>query len=280
MKKIAFIIILIVGIAFSFFFWGGNKLTEYTIKNRIKELRDSTNFNNANFFSFSELDTLPSLLSNYFNTVLIDSSVKPNFITLGQTAYIKTDEDSDWKVMNASECFTATKPNFIWNSSLRNNEFFWVQSVDSYINGDGNMLIKLNSSITISDAWNIEMNKSGLFRYLSEAVFFPTSLLPNKDLQWNILDTNTAEIKFSDKGNSVVAKVFFSENGTIKKMETYDKFRSTFSGFAKTLYTIYYSKYKWLTKNYYTPTHFEVEWDLPEGKFKYGKFDITNINYE
>ncbi|MEE9430605.1 MAG: DUF6544 family protein [Melioribacteraceae bacterium] len=280
MKRVILLIIIIVSFAFMFFFWGGNKLTAHTIKTKIEELRDSTNFNKKNIFTLAELDSLPQLLSKYFETVLVDNSLKPNFITLGQTAYIKTDEDSEWMKIDATECFTTVQPNFLWNSTLQNSDLFWVQSIDSYIHGNGNMLIKLNSSITIADAWNVEMDKSGLFRYFSEALFFPTSLLPNKNLHWNVLDSNTAEVKFVDEANSIVAKVFFAKDNTIEKIETMDKFRTTHGGYVKTPYTIYYSNYKWLNENYFVPTHFEVEWDLPDGKFRYGKFDVTHIKYE
>ncbi|MCP5062042.1 MAG: hypothetical protein GY936_06205 [Ignavibacteriae bacterium] len=280
MKKIVFTIITVVSLVFLFFFWGGNLLTKYSINNKITQLRDSTNFSNKGIFTYNQLDSLPPLLNTYFKTVLNDSVTKPNFVTLAQIAHIKTDEDSEWMQLEANEYFTTKQPNFLWDSKLQSSKFFWVQSIDSYINGKGNMLIKLNSSLTISDTWSIEMDKSGLFRYISEALLFPTSLLPSKNLQWNILDSNVAEIKFSDKENSVVCKVFFTEDGTINKMQTLDKYRTTNAGYMKTLYTIYYSNNKWLTQDYFVPTHFEVEWNLPKGKFKYGKFDITNITYE
>ncbi len=280
MKKIVFIIITVVSLVFLFFFWGGSLLTKYSIDSKITQLRDSTNFSDKDIFTYSQLDSLPPLLKTYFKTVLIDSVPKPNFISLAQTAQIKTDENSEWMQLDANEYFTTDQPNFLWDSKLQSSKFFWVQSIDSYINGKGNMLIKLNSSITISDTWSIEMDKSGLFRYISEALLFPSYLLPNKNLQWNILDSNIAEIKFTDDKNSVVCKVYFAEDGTINKMQTLDKYRTTNSGYMKTLYTIYYSNYKWLTKKYFVPTHFEVEWDLPEGNFRYGKFDITNITYE
>ena len=38
---------------------------------------------------FAELDSLPTILKTYFRTVLKENAPKPNFITLGQTAFIK-----------------------------------------------------------------------------------------------------------------------------------------------------------------------------------------------
>jgi hypothetical protein len=182
--------------------------------------------------------------------------------------------------LEAQEFFTTQSPNYLWDARLQTNKFFWVKTIDSYINGKGNMLIKVNSSITITDAWNIEMNKSGLFRYFSEALLFPTSLLPSQNLLWNILDSNKAEIKFKDKNNSIVAKVFFNREGMIEKIATEDKYRSTKKGYMKTHYTIYYSNYKLIKDKFIIPMHYEVEWSLPNGKFRYGKFDVKNIFYE
>jgi hypothetical protein len=162
---------------------------------------------------------------------------------------------------------------------MKSSNFFWVNAIDSYINGKGNMLIKLNSSITVADSWGIELDKSGLFRYISEAVLFPTELLPSQNLLWNILDSNTAEIKFTDGELSVVAKLFFNSENLISKIETFDKYRALEEGYERSMYTIYLSEYKKL-KGFMIPTYIEAEWDLKSGKFMYGKFSIVNIEYE
>ena len=280
MKKVVFTAIIVVSILFLFLFWGGGAITEHTLNNNIKGLRSTIKTDDKKVFTYKKIENLPPQLYKYFHTVLTDSFYIPRFVNVRQTARFRTTKNSSWLPVKAKEYFTTKKPNYIWDAEIRTNIFFWVKTVDSYINGKGNMLIKINSSITISDDYNIEMNKSGLFRYFSEAVFFPTSLIPNDSLVWNILDTNIAEIKFKDNSNSIVAKVYFNNTGTIDKITTYDKYRTTKSGYAKTLYTIYYSKYKWYDEKCFIPTHYELEWDLPEGKFRYAKFDIIKINYE
>ena len=163
---------------------------------------------------------------------------------------------------------------------MKTSKFFWVNAIDSYINGKGNMLIKLNSSITVADSWGIELDKSGLFRYISEAVFFPTKLLPTKNLLWNILDSNVAEIKFTNSANSIVAKLYFDSEYKITKIETYDKYRALEEGFEKSLYTIYFYNYETVNELFKVPKKMEVEWDLASGKFNYGKFNIEKIIYE
>ncbi|MCB9207888.1 MAG: hypothetical protein H6609_00820 [Ignavibacteriales bacterium] len=280
MKKILLIVVTVLFVLFIFFFWGGSVFTKISIENKIEELRDSTNFKSKELFTYQSLEDQPILIQSFFKKVLPDNIYKPNFVTIKQTAEIKTDVHSDWIPLKSNQYFTTKKPNYIWNSVMQNSKYFWVNSIESYTGNKGNMLIKLNSSITIGDSWGIELDKSGLFQYILGAVFFPTTLLPNENLFWNILDTNTAEIKFTNNELSVVAKLFFNEDYTISKIETFDKYRALESGYEKSLYTIYFSDYKNLENGYLVPKYFELEWDLKDGKFKYGKFTINDIIYE
>lgn len=279
MKKLLTAVIILLTVVFLFFFWGGSLLNQYTINNVVSELKDSINFSDKKLFTYKELDNQPELIKKYFRSVVSDSSFFPKFVKVEQTAEFKTDLKSEWKPLEADQYFTTESTNFIWISEMKTSKFFWVNAIDSYINGEGNMLIKFNSSITIADSWGIELDKSGMFRYISEAVLFPTKLLPSEYLLWNILDSTTAEIKFIDGDNSIVAKLFFDSEYKISRIETFDKYRALAQGYEKSLYTIYFTKYKRIN-GFMVPTYIEVEWDLVSGKFKYGKFSINKIIYE
>ena len=280
MKKIILTVIAILFLIFLFFFWGGEVYTSYSINSKIEELRDSANLNSNEIFTFSQIDNQPVLLKNFFTAVIKDSSKAPNFITLSQSGEMKTEEKSNWLKVKAREVFTTSTPELLWDGEIGNSKFFWVEIIDSYLKHKGKSLVKINSSLTIGDSKGIEIDKSNLFKYLSEAVFFPTSLLPNPNLHWHILDTNSAEIKFTDSNTSVVAKFFFNKNGTINKIETLDKFLSKNSSFKESLFTVYFYKYRWVNNAFFIPTYFEVEWNLEKGKMKFGKFKIDNIKYE
>jgi len=280
MKKFLITIILILTLIFLFFFWGGTVLTKMSIENKISSLKDSINFSNEVLYTHSILEEQPELIRQYFKSTIADSVSIPKFITVNQSAQFKTDLKSEWMPLTATQYFTTESPNFLWVSEMQNSNFFWVNAIDSYIKGKGNMLIKFNSSITIADSWGLELDKSGLFRYISEAVLFPTKLLPSKNLFWNVLDSNIAEIKFTDGEISVVAKLFFNKQNLIERIETFDKYRALDNGYERSLYTIYLTDYKNVENKFTIPTYIEVEWQLPTGKFKYGKFNIDSVKYE
>jgi hypothetical protein len=280
MKKFLLTLIFILFLIFLFLFWGGALFTKMSIEATISELKDSINFTKKELFTHDKLADQPELIRNYFHSTISDSVFVPKFVTLKQSAQFKTDLNSDWITLKATQYFTTATQNFLWFSEMQTSKFFWVNAIESYIEGKGNMLIKLNSSITIADSWGLELDKSSLFRYISEAVLFPTQLLPSKKLSWSILDTNIAEIKFKDSGTSVVAKIYFNNDSTIEKIETRDKYRAQNREFKESLYTIYFSDYKRFDESFLVPSYFELEWELEEGKFKYGKFIIESITYE
>lgn len=280
MKNIVIGIIVILSLFFLFLFWGGSFFTKLSIDQTVEEIREQIDFSKNEYFVQSQIENEPELIKGFFSSVITDSVIVPKFVTVKQSAQFKTDVNADWMPITATQYFTTEKINFLWDSEMQTSKFFWVNAIDSYINRKGNMLIKFNSSVTVADSWGLELDKSGIFRYISEAVLFPTSLLPNENLKWDVLDSNIAEIKFTDNDISVVAKLFFDSSQRINKIETFDKYRALESGYKKSLYTIYLSKYKTFNNSFTVPTYIEVEWDLKSEKFKYGKFTIDSILYE
>ncbi len=131
------------------------------VEKTINDLRDSIDFSSNELFSYSELHNQPVLLQKYFTSVSANSVNKPKFITVKQTAKFKTEPNSDWKPISAVQYFTTKQPNFLWFSQMESSSILWINAIDSYINGKGNMLIKLNSSITVADSWGVGC--SGIF---------------------------------------------------------------------------------------------------------------------
>ena len=54
------------------------------------------------------------------------------------------------------------------------------------------MLWKLFSAVTLVNFGGREIDQSALVRYLTEAVYFPTALLPSRTLRWEELDSDSA----------------------------------------------------------------------------------------
>ena len=62
------------------------------------------------------------------------------------------------------------------------------------------MLWKLFSAITLVNFGGREIDQSALVRYLTEAVYFPTALLPSRTLRWEELDADSARATLVSPG--------------------------------------------------------------------------------
>jgi hypothetical protein len=62
---------------------------------------------------------------------------------------------------------------------------------DMYLNGKGNMHVKLMSAIKIVNAKGKEMDEASLMRYFNEMQWFPSSLVSD-NVTWEAIDANSA----------------------------------------------------------------------------------------
>ena len=132
MKKFVLSLIGILFLVFLFLFWGGAVFTKLSLENSVSSLKDSIDFSKKEVFNYSEIEDLPLLLQNYFKGTIKDSTLKPQFITVKQTADFKTELKSDWLPLSATQYFTTNEPNFLWFSEMKTSSFFWVNAIDSY----------------------------------------------------------------------------------------------------------------------------------------------------
>ena len=93
-------------------------------------------------------------------------------------------------------------------------------------NGDvdaGHMFWKLLSALTLVNFGGPEVDRAALSRYLSEAVFFPTALLPSKSLTWEPDTNESAKATLTHQGNSVSAIFHFNEKGQVTHLQSSDR---------------------------------------------------------
>ena len=91
---------------------------------------------------------------------------------------------------------------FSWDAKVRILPLFHVRVRDAYADGAGSGQVQLLSALTVaSDKNNPELNSSSLHRYLAEAVWYPSALLPSAGVQWSSIDNRRALATLTDFGN-------------------------------------------------------------------------------
>lgn len=91
--------------------------------------------------------------------------------------------------------------------------------------GKGNTLFRILSCFTVIDNDGLDLDQSNLVRYLSEACYYPTALLPSHRVRWSPVDSHHAKATLTH-GKQQVSGVFeFDDEGRMVSMKSKDRCR-------------------------------------------------------
>lgn len=220
-------------------------------------------------FGYEQLSGLPEPVQRYFKHVLKDGQPYISNIRLKHDGKFKSGLKKDWVNIEGEQYFTTEKPGFIWKGKT---PMFVAR--DMYIADKGKLVVSLFSLFNIVNAQGEKYNQGELLRWLGESVWFPTNLLPNKNLQWSAIDNLSAKLTFNYDGLFVFYTVRFNDSGEITQIETkrYYGEENLETWIGKL------TEYKEIN-GIIIPTTIEAVWKLKAGDFSYAKFNVKVIDY-
>lgn len=231
--------------------------------------------------NLDEVDALPALLKKYFQLVLQDGAPIIRHASLTQTGGFRVRPDMQgWSSMRARQVFACQPKGFVWNAVITIFGGLPVHVCDSYIAGHGSMRGKLLALFTIIDAQHQrELDEAALQRFLAEAVWFPSALLPSQGVRWKALDEHHAEATISDGTITTSLQFEFNSDGEIVSVYAPARFREVAGKFITTPWKGRLSNYIQIG-HYRVPQQAEVEWHLQQQIYPYWKASIKDIQYD
>ena len=118
-----------------------------------------------------------------------------------------------------------------------------------------------------------------LQRYLAEAVWFPTALLPSEGVSWSEIDDGTAMATLKDSGTTVSLECRFNKVGEITGVFTPGRYREVDGRYELTPWGGHFRNYEERV-GIRIPVDADVEWQLPGGDLPYWKGRIVEIEYD
>lgn len=253
----------------------------FNFKNIIKKesselLNRSENIENRNIDK-DDISTLPTVIQSWLkHSGVVGKPIIEN-VSLTQELELKLKpEQQGWKKGSAEQYFTIQPPAFNWNLNAKMNTLLNIAGRDKFENGNGEMLIKLQSLISIIDVKNNKkVNQATLQRYLAEIVWFPSAALSNY-IKWEEIDENSARatMKFNDtKGTGIF---YFDKKGQFKKFVAM-RFKDPNDN-EPTEWTVIASKTE-ERNGIKIPTECEASWNMKSGQWTWLKLRIKHIEY-
>lgn len=182
--------------------------------NRLKTAASSTN---DTWVNFSTLENLPPPVKRYFHHVLTDGQPLIKTTWLTQKGTLRTETQSQrWLSFDARHFIAPTAMGFVWKARVSTPLATHIGVIDSYDGGIGAGRVNLFSAIPIAAAANVpELNSGALHRFLAEAVWYPTALLPQAGVRWSPIDDFSARAELTDRGITVSLDFRFNERGEV-----------------------------------------------------------------
>ncbi len=261
--------------------WVGAEIWKHDTTSIIKHLQEERLESEQGVVDLSEVDSLPQPVRRYFRYALRDGQSLIREAKLYQFGGFRTTpEASEWSDMHAIQHFFPSQSGFVWNARINMIAWFKVNVRDVYRNGAAAMTGKLAGIFPVVDeADDPELNAAALQRYLAEAVWFPTAMLPSQGVEWQPIDASSASATIRDGDNSASLVFHFAETGEVTRIFAADRYRAVDGEYLATPWTCHLGEYV-LQDSMHVPSSGTVEWHLPEGKFAYWRGEITHFEYQ
>jgi hypothetical protein len=229
-------------------------------------------------YSSADLAGLPDPVQRYFETVLTDGQPYVRTARLQQDGEVLLgDADGEYKPLTATQHVTVDPPGFVWDADVEMAPLVSARVIDAYAEGGGWLRATLFGSITVADVEsNPQMNEGELLRYLAEAVWLPTALLPACGVTWEPIDDATARMTLEHAGSTASLDVHFDDQGHVERVHG-ERYRQEDDAYAP--WTGYFREYR-TYDGMAIPTAGEVEWNLPEGDRPYWRGRIVDVEYQ
>lgn len=234
-----------------------------------------------NRVSFDKLAGLPAPVDRYFRRVLKDGQPMIRSARLVHEGQFRSRPGDDgWTSMKAVEYFSADPPGFVWDADIGVAPMMNVNVRDAYLDGKGSMRAAVLSLVPVLDARDRrELDSGALQRFLAEAAWIPTALLPSDRLSWSPVDDTTAVAALTDGSRTVSVEFRFAKDGEITGVYTPARYREVNGAYEPTPWCGHWRTYE-ERNGMRIPLEAEVEWQLPEGNLPYWRARVTAVTYE
>ena len=236
---------------------------------------------NPKSYEMRELEGLPAPVERYFRTVLKEGQPLITAVSVEHTGTFNMSETGEqWKPFSSIERVITRRPGFIWNARIRLMPGVTVYVHDAYVAGEGILTAKLLGLVTLMKLRGTpEVAQGELMRFLAEAAWYPTALLPSQGVKWEAVDDASARAIMRDGKITLTMLFRFNENGTIESVRTEARGRIVAGAVIPTPWEGRWSNYE-LREGMLIPLEGEVAWILSDGPKPYWRGRITKLNYE
>jgi hypothetical protein len=232
-------------------------------------------------FNAAELEGLPAPVQRYFRRVLKPGQPMVAVARFTHSGSFNMGESAPrWRSFTSDQIVTTRRPGFDWDARITLGPGLEVRAHDAYVAGEGLLIVELAGLVSVVHLRGTpDIAQGELMRYLGEALWYPTALLPSQGVQWQALDATRARATLSDGATTVSLVFSFDAEGLVETVRAEARARTVGKRIEMTPWQVRMSGYA-EHAGMLIPQQGEVAWLLPGGPAPYWRGTLESFSVE
>ena len=228
-----------------------------------------------------DLAALPPPVQRYLRAALSENQPLVAAVSLEHSGTFDVGEDTaQWKPFTSTQRVVTRPPGFDWDARIGIVPGVAVHVHDAYVGGEGLLRASVLGLVPVADLHGAgELAQGELMRYLAEAAWYPTALLPSQGVHWDPIDANSARATLAHGETSVSLVFRFGDDGLIDTVRADARGRTVADTVVPTPWIGRFWNYA-VRDGMRIPLEGEVAWIMPYGTRPYWRGRANQIRYE
>lgn len=231
-------------------------------------------------FDPQELETLPNPVARHLRQALPPGTPIIGAVDVMHKGVFNLGlETEQWKPFTSRQRVVTRRPGFVWDGRVSVAPGLAVHVHDAYVAGEGILEPAILGLIPLAHIRDRdEVARGELMRFLAEAAWYPTTLLPSQGMRWAPLDDRTARATLVDGALTLSMTFHFGADGLIEAIRAEARGRTVGGRIVPTPWEARLYNYQ-RREGLLVPIEGEVAWLTPDGRRPYWRGVVTHIAY-
>jgi len=176
----------------------------------------------ASRYDARELEGLPAPVQRYFRAVLKEGQPIVAGVSVRHAGTFNVSalgKRELWMPFTSEQRVVTNRPGFVWNARMALLPGIAIFVHDAYAAGVGTLHPAVMGLISLTHQTGTgDIARGELMRYMLEAAWYPTALLPSQGTTWFAVDEASADATMVDGGISMTMRFTFGAGGLIESV--------------------------------------------------------------
>jgi hypothetical protein len=146
-------------------------------------------------YKAGDFPSLPEGAKEYLMKAMPRQGTRIKIVRIEERGEIRVHDEASWKPFSAVQYVSTNPPQLIWSGQAEHWPLTPVSILTTYMGGRGGTEAYFWGLLSAFENRGLEMKAYLMVRWLGEAVWYPTALLPGDHISWETVPSKQPEVR-------------------------------------------------------------------------------------